>query len=298
MAAVIAACEVAHDHGTQTSAADVRDDWRDLNLDDEATVVEDGGGKIVASCDLINRHFSTIRAYGYVHPEQEGNGLGRFLIGWAEQWAWSHMDRADPDVQVVVRHYVISTNAAARSLFAAFEYEPVRHTFVMGINMDEPPPVPQWPEGITVQAYQPGVDERQIHEAVEDAFRDTWGQTPSSFDRFLAFSQGEGVKSDLWILARGGDEIAGVCLGTLNGEQGWIPTVGVRRAWRRKGLGLAVLQAGFSAYYRRGVTDVRLSVDGKSLTGATRLYERAGMQVRSEFVLYQKVLREGVEVGN
>lgn len=296
VARVIAACEQAQDLGTHTSAADIRDDWQSIDLAEESILVEDATGMVVAETEILNRHYSILSAYGFVDPEREGRGLGRFLIEWAEQWALDRMDRARPDVQVVVRHYVNANNRLALDLFAACGYAHVRNTYVMGIQMDEPPPAPDWPDGVVPGEYRRGVDELAIHEAIEDAFRDTWGRPPSTYERFLKFSKGEGVKPDLWVVARSGDEIAGVCLGTLTSDEGWIPTVGVRRAWRRKGLGLALLHAGFAAFYRRGVTDVRLSVDAQSLTGATRLYERAGMHVVSNYALHEKVLREGVDL--
>jgi GNAT superfamily N-acetyltransferase len=297
VARVIAACEDAYNLGTTTTTADIRDEWREIDLDEETVVVEDAAGPIVASADIVNRFYAVLNAYGYVHPEQEGKGLGRHLVEWGERWALDRMHRAEPDVQVVVRHFVNAENASALALFAACGYEAVRNTYVMRIDLNEPPPAPEWPEGITQAEYRPGIDERDVFEATEDAFRDNWGYPPSSFERFLTFSQGDSVKPDLWILARTGSEVAGVCLGTLTDEHGWIPTVGVRRAWRRKGLGLALLHAGFGAYYRRGVTDVRLSVDAQSLTGASRLYERAGMRVISHYILHQKILREGVDIG-
>ena len=294
---VIAAVEAAQGLGTQTTVADIRDDWRGSNLEDESLVIEDSGGAIVANVDVLNRQYAVLNIYGAVHPEQEGKGLGRYLIEGGERWAFDHMDHAEPDVQVVVRHFVHTANDAALRLFASCGYEAVRTTYVMAIDLHEPPPTPVWPDGIVAAEYRPGVDERSIYEAVEDAFRDTWGRPPGTFERFREFSQGEGVKPDLWILARAGDEVAGVFLGTLTSDQGWIPTIGVRRAWRRQGLGLALLHAGFGAYFRCGVTDVRLSVDVQSPTGASRLYERAGMRVASEFILHEKVLREGIDIG-
>lgn len=297
VARVIAACEVAHDHGTHTTSEDVRDDWQGTDLEDETLVVEDANGQIVAAADILNRHYSTLNLYGYVDPEYEGKGFGRFLIEWGERWAHDHMDRADPEVQVVVRNFIQARNESALGLLESCGYDAVRTTYVMAIDLQEPPPEPAWPEGIVPAEFRPGIDEREVFEAVEDAFRDNWGRPPGNFERFLTFSRGEGVRPDLWILAWAGDEVAGVCLGTVTGEHGWIPTVGVRRAWRRKGLGLALLHACFGAYYRRGVKDVRLSVDAQSLTGANRLYERAGMHVASNYVLYEKVLREGIDIG-
>jgi mycothiol synthase len=61
--------------------------------------------------------------------------------------------------------------------------------------------------------------------------------------------------------------------------QGWVGTLGVRRAWRRRGVGEALLRRSFALLHARGLRKVRLGVDAENLTGATRLYERVGMNV-------------------
>lgn len=48
---------------------------------------------------------------------------------------------------------------------------------------------------------------------------------------------------------------------------------------RGRGLGLALLRHGFAELHRRGERQVWLHVDAENRTGATRLYERAGMRV-------------------
>jgi ribosomal protein S18 acetylase RimI-like enzyme len=75
----------------------------------------------------------------------------------------------------------------------------------------------------------------------------------------------------------------------------FIRTLGDRRPWRKKGLGLALLQYSFGEFYRRGTKTIGLGVDASNPTGATRLYQRAGMRVASEFVTYEKELRPGRE---
>ena len=52
----------------------------------------------------------------------------------------------------------------------------------------------------------------------------------------------------------------------------------------------------FAEYHQRGKYKVGLGVDGDSLTGAMRLYEKAGMRVHRQLDLYEKVLRPGVEL--
>ena len=77
---------------------------------------------------------------------------------------------------------------------------------------------------------------------------------------------------------------------------GYVNVLGVRRPWRKKGLGLALLQHSFGEFYQRGCKRAGLGVDADSLTGATRLYERGGMHVDRQFCLYKKVLREGEDI--
>ena len=67
--------------------------------------------------------------------------------------------------------------------------------------------------------------------------------------------------------------------------------------WRKRGLGLALLRQAFAEFYRHGWTQVGLDVDSESETGATRLYERAGMRVAPghAYAVYRKELRPGTE---
>jgi mycothiol synthase len=94
---------------------------------------------------------------------------------------------------------------------------------------------------------------------------------------------------------RGRGGISGVCLCKIVGDRGEVDVVGVRRPWRGRGLGLALLRHALGEFYRRGVREVGLSVDAESGTGAPRLYGRAGMRVTESYVLFQKELRPGGE---
>ncbi len=74
---------------------------------------------------------------------------------------------------------------------------------------------------------------------------------------------------------------------------GW----GGRRPWRRQGLALALLYHTFHEFRRRGKKRVGLGADAGSLTGATQLYEKAGMRAVQQMAPYEKELRPGREVG-
>jgi ribosomal protein S18 acetylase RimI-like enzyme len=97
-----------------------------------------------------------------------------------------------------------------------------------------------------------------------------------------------------------GDEVVGVSL--CNGktaedpDMSYVMSLGVRRPYRRQGVALALLHHTFGECYRRGKRKVALDVDADSLTGATRLYEKAGMHVQRQSAVYRKELRPGKDL--
>jgi ribosomal protein S18 acetylase RimI-like enzyme len=97
----------------------------------------------------------------------------------------------------------------------------------------------------------------------------------------------------LWLIAWEGDQIAGFSQNRYLNKIGWVGTLGVRRPWRKKGMGLALLTHSFAEFYKRGIKTVGLGVDAANPTGATRLYEKAGMSVANSYVVYEKELRAG-----
>jgi len=151
-----------------------------------------------------------------------------------------------------------------------------------------------------------------------------------------------------WFLAIDGEQIAGTALCLPRTERlDWIRGLGVRRPWRGRGLGMALLRHAFgvfyafcwhtpkwevwrakpskkrsfcclfcqlrwqnkqqkfysrgpqapaapagelasSIFYARGYRSAGLGVDAQSLTGATRLYERAGMRMTERYDVLEK----------
>ena len=64
----------------------------------------------------------------------------------------------------------------------------------------------------------------------------------------------------------------------------------MRRPWRRRGLGGALLTHAFAALAARGQPRVELGVDAEGETQPLRAYERAGMHVTFTYELYAKPL--------
>ena len=297
VAALISACQIADTGETDMSVERMLDDWHSLDLAEGAVILTAPDGRIAAYADVFNRSFVIVSIYGYVHPDYREVGLGSYLVAWGERWTRDHMLQAQENARVVVQHYINSANEAARRLLENSGYSQVRGIYVMETTLDEPPALPRWPADISVRTFVPGRDERAVYEAVEDAFRDLWGRPRNPFKRFVRETKNENFDPSLWFLALQGDEIAGLVLcKTLAGE-GWIDVVGVRRPWRNRGLGLALLRHAFTEYQRRNIRRVSLSVDAESITGAPRLYGRAGMRVRESYIIHLKELRPGVDLG-
>jgi ribosomal protein S18 acetylase RimI-like enzyme len=177
----------------------------------------------------------------------------------------------------------------------------------MVIELAEKPAEPQWPAGITVRTVNVDQELPVLVTAVREAFRDHWGKVEEPFEQELERWRhriGEGKELDpavCW-LAMDGDEIAGanLCRPRMSDDpaMGWVESISVRRPWRQRGLGLALLQHAFGEFYRRGQQRVGLAVDAQNLTGAVRLYERAGMRSdpKRTYCNYQKELRPGVDL--
>jgi mycothiol synthase len=230
-----------------------------------------------------------------VHPDYWGLGIGTYLLRLVEQRARELVADLPAGKRARLNSCAEGVNELAGKLLEQEGFTALRYYWRMEIEMQEPPPTPLWPAGISLRCVQPG-EERQVFEAYEDAFQDHWGYTPGDFAEWSYWSFREAsFDRALWFLAVDNAGIAGFALCRLDSSEqavtGIVDDLGVKRLWRRRGLGLALLHLAFSEFYRRGIRHCALSVDSENTSGATRLYERAGMhRARRVDVRYAKVL--------
>jgi mycothiol synthase len=292
-------CEIEQYGEAETTLDDVLTEWQmpDCNLATDAWIVLSPEGEIVGANGVFHREHVRIYIGADVHPSYQNRGIGTYLLRQAEARALQHMAEAAPWVRVTLNTGVSSKNITAQRLLEKHGFKQVRTFWRMMIAMNEAPPTPKWAPGITVRTFMSGM-ERAIFEADEEAFQDHWGHMPGRFEEWEHWTvKREGFDPSLWFLAMDGNEIAGFSLCQDEKESGgWVHVLGVRRPWRRKGIGLALLHHSFGEFYLRGIHNVYLGVDAQSLTGATRLYERAGMHVTRQNKSYEKELRAGKEL--
>ena len=234
----------------------------------------------------------------YVHPAWRGQGIGTLLMDRCHARAAELAERAPRGSEVQLRTGAWRQAEETQRFLIANSFRPVRVFSTMEIEMVAPPPVPQWPPGITVRTMDPVADVRAVYEAETEAFRDHWGDVTHTFETWKHETiDGAHFEPSLVFLAMDGEEIAGsaFCVTGLadNLDGGYISSLSVRGPWRRRGIALALLLQTFGAVHRRGYHRVTLDVDSENVTGAKHLYERAGMRVFREHVVFAKVLVEG-----
>jgi mycothiol synthase len=182
-------------------------------------------------------------------------------------------------------------NTQWRALVESRGYAFDRYSFRMWIDLSDDPPAPEWPEGISVGIFRRETDERRVYETHQEAFSEERDFAADPFDDWTQWSYREPFDPGVWFLAEDGGELAGIalCRPERGGDEsvGWINILGVRKPWRGRGLGRALLLHAFHELHRKGKRRVGLGVDGDNAT-AIRLYERAGMQPKGTLVWYQK----------
>ena len=97
-------------------------------------------------------------------------------------------------------------------------------------------------------------------------------------------------------IAWDGDQIAGGALNDMGpqaaqrwgGKRAWTGVLFVRRPWRKRGLGRALLIATMLQACEMGHAGLKLRVDAENPTGALRLYESVGFSREFTYVTYQR----------
>lgn len=292
------------------SFAETRSEWQTpgFNLKTDTILV-------IAPDDVIVGYFEVwdldphvrVHCWGQIHPEYENKGLGQFMIKWAETRAQKALAKAPANARVVLHAHISRLDTHLAELLDNGGYNLIRHFSLMVIEFDGAIPPPKWASGVTVRTMEVGVDERPMALAIREAFRDHWGHIDTPFERDLErwkhfMKTNEYFDPKLCFLAVEDHKIAGIslCLRRTpeDPRKGWIDVLGVRPEWRKRGIGLALLHHSFRELYKRGKKSAGLGVDAESLTGATRLYRRAGMRPEParQYDLYEKELRPGVDL--
>jgi mycothiol synthase len=291
--ALLRAADVAVYGDSDWTADELREGWDGLDLAHDAWLVE-LDGRIAGVAHLLDRKGGRFIGDGYVHPELTGRGVGGRVLGLLEERALELRPSWPEGERIVLEAAHLVGDERAPMLLAGRGFERVRSFFRMVVDVTDEQPQPAWPEGTTLRPLDPDRDGTMLHDAELEAFADEWGYVPLSYDDWRGRVFGRsGFDPALVPVVWAGDEVVAFSRNypKRNGDWGFIANLGVRPAWRRRGLGLALLHESFRRFRGTGETTVALGVDVENPTGATRLYEQAGMRVLWQADLWQKELR-------
>jgi ribosomal protein S18 acetylase RimI-like enzyme len=293
MTAVRQAVDTSLYGGSDTTQADLLELWSYPRLDRQADVwiVEGPDGDVVA--------YGFFWAEGppheaiadqWVRPEHRGRGLSEVLLELGEARAAAMAAANGDGVPVSLAVFTDGGDGGRLELFARHGFAPAREFLRMEVVLETPPFVPVWPPGIEVRGFRRGRDDSAVHAAMEETFRDHYRPTRLDLDEWRALQFGRpDLDLGLWWVAWDGDQVAGSVLAIAStGDAASIDELGVRRPWRGRGLGRALLLHAFAGLYERGLRRMYLGVDSVNPTGAMRVYESAGMRPTRRHVVLEK----------
>jgi mycothiol synthase len=309
----VAALFVASSIGRRRDRSDRRNEvrfrWLELgDLDDVLLVERRDGEPVLAGYAAFQVDVDPwteeldLHAEARVHPDWTGRGLGGFLLARSEDRA-SRAARAAGRGAVVLRTTVVDGDDRARAFLTERGFAPIRHLLELRLDLHAAPPAPSWPSGVTCRSFVPGRDEALAWRTHQLAFADVPTHLPLDLEAWLEDRIERDPRFDpgLLLLAEAAGEPVGIAVcrsGTeVTTRDGWVRDLGVVPAWRRRGLGMALLRTAFAGFRDRGLTGVALEVDDVTVDGAVELYRRAGMRIVHRTDILERTLRLDVAAG-
>ena len=293
-------CEADGDTTVAVTEDEMKHEWESpgFNIETDGIVAVTAEGRIVGYEEFYNEHeHSKLRTDGYVHPKFKGLGIGTALMRAIGERALREIELAEPGARVYIHSAMDARDRDGRSIHEGEGYVPVRYHWRMQADLQSPPPVAVFPDGIELRPFEREEHAYVVWQATSDAFSDHWEHHDMPFGEWVSYRlENSNFDPSLWMIAWYGDQIAGFSQNRYRMGIGWIGTLGVRRPWRKQGLGYALLIHSFDEFYKRGMKTIGLGVDAQNPTGATHLYQKAGMYAASEFVTYEKEIRPGKEI--
>jgi mycothiol synthase len=231
---------------------------------------------------------------GRVHPKYRGRGLGSFILQWMETRARQLLRTLRKDRPAVLR---IDFYDRGDDALALFEEHGFRFAFAedeMRRDLSLSMPAVHLPDGMSSVTWSPQ-RASQFFDVYQDAFRERGGFPHWSEEIWRHnFTGGAGFRPDLSLLLLQGAEAVGfsICNVETEGTQdpasvGWIVQMGVRPAWRRRGLASALLHEVMGRFQAEGLRWAALEVNIDN-EAALLLYQQLGFERQRRRTVYKK----------
>lgn len=291
---LLIACDVVTVGVPDTDASDVEGDWNlaGFDLTRDTWLAEGPHGVVGYAYAGDQLHTGELECDVWVHPDHDEPELLDRLLALAERRGRDlAKERAYETPALDI--FCISLDHTKRDVLRRRGYDVRRTIYRMGVDLtaDLSPHAP--PDGIVIRPFleeQATVVRDTMNEAFEDHFRQSEEPLEAWRRRLLGHPN---FDPGLWAIAWDGAEPAGALICFDYEDLAYVQGLAVRRPWRRRGLGLALLSWAFTTLAARGQRRVELGVDAEGKTQPLRLYERAGMHVTFTYELFEKALSGG-----
>ncbi|MEU2612715.1 GNAT family N-acetyltransferase [Micromonospora sp. NPDC007271] len=260
----------------------------------DSWLVTDPDGAAVAWAILNNptgvgREFVDV----LVDPDR-GDGLrAPMLARQLDRVAERAAERGLPALTVRCAVFAPETRWAAELAEAGFTR--VKRYIRMSRSLADLPAEPAPPAGVAVRPLRAGdeADLRLFHRIFDTAFRDTPDHEPLGFDQWRELIPSYGKVWDEWFVAEVDGEPAGALQSSdqaLEHDMGWVRTLSVLPAYRRRGVGAALLRRAFAVYAAKGRASAGLGVDLANPTTPVTLYRSLGLHEERWTDVYERTV--------
>ena len=288
VAGVLAAEDLAATGAVFYDADFVRLVWSGgvIDMPNDTWVVETPSGGVIGHANVGCESGDVAEAWGVVHPDHRGLGIGSRLLDLVDGRAAELLPRGGR-----LQQSVSDTDLVVPRMLRARGFERARTFRHMQIELDGSAPSADPPAGIEIGPIDPNRDVPTVKSLFDEAFRGDWGYSEISFEEWRARNvEDRDYDPGLWLLATEDGEPVGALTAVVSGDRGWVLELAVASPWRGRGVGSAMLRRSFASFVERGLSRVMLNVDSKNPTGAVGVYERVGMRAVRGWDVYEKRL--------
>jgi len=217
--------------------------------------------------------------------EYYGTVLPDILLDLAESKCREMAAEMETDLTLVFSGWTMKKAEGRYEVYKKHGFNPVRYFFNM--TRDNKKELGEYPlaEGIMIRNAEES-EYRKVHEAMQEAFKDHWGYQESTEEEYQQWRNHRNSQPDLWKIAWGGDEVAGMVLNFVDEaeneeykrKRGYTETICVRRKWRGKGIAKAIIAESLRMFTAMGMEECALGVDAENSSGALKLYQHLGFE--------------------
>lgn len=220
-------------------------------------------------------------------PEFYQEAIAQCILDYAEEKMKEQVALLPAEWPKAFRIYQRLKNQQAVDFYQKNGYTPVRHFFRMSRPIDLPLADHPLPKGFEIRPVEPS-HYRAVWDAALEAFREHYGFVEPQEIHYETWQKDSTFQPHLWKIAWDVEknEVAGMVRNfhkpeedaEFNRKRGYTENIGVRPAYRSKGIAKALIAESIRMFKEMGMEETFLNVDASNPSGALKLYQSMGYE--------------------